>query len=216
MAGAPPPTVPNRRPFDPNTVPPEILQQLSAGQPVPGPNGEVYHPDGTMEDGAPIGAPPGMGPPPADPMMAGMPPPAVGGQGDGDGLQITEDPMEARNPLAGPMFRNFRQTANAGFPGTPGGIGGGPAGGDPLLSGIPAPAVDARPTVMHDPGYSIQGASDRGASMSRVGPDLGGDAQPGRDISYGRRVYTRRQMPQGRMPNSGPFRRPAPDNSPNH
>lgn len=34
--------------------------------------------------------------------------------------------MEAADPLAGQLFKRFRQTANAPFPGTPGGVGGGP------------------------------------------------------------------------------------------
>lgn len=206
MAGAPPPRIPR--------LTPEQEAQLAAGQPVVFEDGSQINPDGSS---IPAGDSPndfsgqGTGYGDVPPVMAGAPSPAVGGAGDGDGLMIAEDPSEMRNPLAGPLHRNYRQTANAGFPGAEGGIGGPPVGGNPLMAEAPPPAVEAPINLVVPGGAAIRAGNpqasrvDNGASMRRVGPSTGGEAEPGRTVNYGRRVMTRRPLRTTEQPNNGIF-----------
>jgi hypothetical protein len=76
-------------------------------------------------------------------------------------------PAEPRNPLAGPMFRRYRQTANAPMPGTPGGLGGPPLeDGNPMDEAFPNPFETPEPvrSVTVPGGASVTGGSPQAAS----------------------------------------------------
>lgn len=195
-----------RRPFDPSLMPPDVQQQLAAGQPVTLEDGSVLYPDGTstgpgdspddfaMPDqgfdygpggyGQALGLPQSLAGPAGPPATA---PPDLGIGGD-PGMGRISPFHDAMGNIA-PQFERFFATANAPFPGTPGGVGGAPLPSGPLDS--ITPAKNPLDTAQEPKGPSLS------LPASPQPPDfLGGDAtkpdqprpMPGR---IGRRMTAR-------------------------
>ncbi len=201
LAGAPSPTLAKKK-IDITQLPPEMQAQLASGKPITHEDGSVIYPDGTASGAgdSPDDYAPGFaaGPAAGNAILAGEPAPVV------DAAPVAAEPA---NPLAGPMFRPYRQRANAAFPGTPGGVGGGPvAPPNPLVADAPAPALDAAPSVQIQINPNPNSAAN-GATMRHVGPSQGGEDQPGRTINFGRRQMTTRRVPTRQQPNNGIFQR---------
>jgi hypothetical protein len=146
MPPAPAPTL-ARKPFDLRQLPPDMQARIAAEGQVTLEDGSAIYADGTstgagdspndfagggFAGGQPAG---GMayGPAP-DPLLAGAPAPSLG-----------------VDPLAGPQFDRYFNTANAGFPGTPGGVGGGPVDNNPMGEPMLDPFADAPQTEVSQP-----------------------------------------------------------------
>lgn len=206
--GTAPPSL-SRKPFDLTRLPPEMQQAIMAQGQITFEDGSVVYADGTAT---------GAGDSPDDygfaDMGDGEMPQSFDTQGYGGAL---DDPGPM-NPLAGPMFKRFRQTTNAPMPGTPGGIGGGPMmdegmmpgmGSNPLAEPLPdpfAPAETAR-AVQVPGGAGIQG--DQVMSAPPTSPNYSQSDDPLKTGgSYGGRFGKRapQAKPSGR-PMSSQFRR---------
>lgn len=144
-----------RRPFDLSQLPPEMQQQImSAGQM-------------TLEDGSTIyadGSATGAGDSPDDFAVYGTPN-AGTMQGAGFGYSgpsapgaMPEDVQS--NPLGGPMFKRYRQTAKAGMPGQE------PANDNPMDDPLPNPFETPAParSVTVPGGASVTNGSPQAAS----------------------------------------------------
>lgn len=167
-----PGTMPTRQPFDITQLPPEHQAQLAAGYPVTFEDGSVVYPDGTftgagdspndfaVPDSTTMGGDQGggMAAPATAPATA---PPDMGTGGGG------------QNPFGGPVFDPYNQVAGGAFPGTPGGIGGGPTPDafGVMGTGQSAPAV--RPDL-----YVQGGASIVGGLPHTADPGMGGTLTP--------------------------------------
>jgi hypothetical protein len=158
-AAAPPATMPRKRkPFNILALPPEMQAQLAGGQPIQFEDGSTVYPDGTAE---------GAGDSPDDftsSPAASMP----GGMGD---MPMGEPPLPppgddfGTGPKAafrGPQFDSHFARRDAEFPGTPGGVGGGPLE-DEDLNPMEDPLPD--PFEVPEPGRTIGGNPDLGAKM---------------------------------------------------
>lgn len=143
MPPAPAPTL-ARKPYDLAKLPPEIQARIAAEGQYTAEDGSTVYADGTYtgagdsgNDFAGGGYAPmsGMGyQSQPDPLMAGAPDPGLG-----------------VDPFAGPQFDRYFTTANAGFPGTPGGVGGGPVSNNPMGEAMLDPFADAPPTEVSEP-----------------------------------------------------------------
>jgi hypothetical protein len=150
MPPAPPPTL-TRKPFDLKQLPPEMQARIAAEGQVTLEDGSAIFADGTSSGagdspndfaGGGYGGGPatGMGyQPQPDPLMAGAPDPSLG-----------IDPALVEDPFASPQFDRYFNTANAGFPGTPGGVGG-PVDNNPMGEPMLDPFADAPQTEVSQP-----------------------------------------------------------------
>lgn len=187
-----PPPAPTlaRKPFDLSKLSPEDMARLQNEGSLTFEDGSAIYPDGTYSG---AGDSPndfagglGMGGAPQAAGMAGSPAPALGVNG-GEGL--------VADPFAGPQFDRYFNTANAPFPGTPGGVGGGPAAPpnpmlEPLDPFATAPeAVAAQPFLL-GAGPTVTPPADAVAARRQMG-----GAQPAtpKTPAYGGR-YGRRQV----------------------
>lgn len=200
VMGFPPTTPPALRrqgPLDLSQLPPEIQQQLAAGQPVTGEDGSIIYPDGTFtgagdspddfEAGAFDFGPGGFN---ASPHITGGPPTAPPPGGMGGEMGMAPPPT---SPFDGPQFDRYLATANAPFPGTPGGLGGPPPETSNPMGDPVGDAADAEPNVrlsVEGPTVGTFGANGPGeAGAARV------PALPGR---IGRRMSQRQARPGSR------------------
>jgi hypothetical protein len=203
MPGTMPPNL-KRKPFDLSTLPPEMQQAIMS-------NGQI-----TLEDGSAIyadGTATGAGDSPDD-FGFGMPNAGAmnvsyGGYGGGEGMApgtMPEAPMaeEPRNPLGGPMFQRYRQTAKAPMPGTPGGLGGAPAEeGNPMEEAFPNPFETPEParSVSVPGGASVIGGSPQAATTPGGSYTQADDPLKKKSPTYGGRFGRRqasRTMPSRR------------------
>jgi hypothetical protein len=203
MPGTMPPKL-KRKPIDLSILPPEMQQAIMQ-------NGQI-----TLEDGSAIyadGTATGAGDSPDD-FGFGMPNAGAmnvsyGGYGGGEQAApgtMPEAPMaeEPRNPLAGPMFQRYRQTAKAPMPGTPGGLGGAPAEeGNPMEEPFPNPFETPEParSVSVPGGASVIGGSPQAASTPGGGYTQADDPMKKKTPTYGGRFGRRqatRSMPSRR------------------
>lgn len=198
-----------RQPFDLTKLPPEMQQRIAAEGSITFEDGSAVYADGTATgagdsagdyamDGAMSGFDMGSGGWTSAPQFSGPPTAAP--------ESMTDEPG---NPLGGPLFRRYRQTANAPFPGTPGGVGGGPVddgmmGGNPMGDALPNPfetAEVAESPTAHVPALPPSASPPEGA-LSRDEPKPGG--YQGR---VGRRMQSRQQTRPGSRPMGGRRRR---------
>lgn len=182
---APPAPTIARKPFDLSKLPPEMQQRIQAEGSLTAEDGSTIYADGTFtgagdsanDFGSMAGA------------MGGAPVPALGAEAG-----LVADAGASTSPLAGPQFERYFTTANAAFPGTPGGVGGGPAKApNPMLEPTDpfatAPEVEAQqPFLLSAP--TTKPPADAIAARRQMG-----GAQPATPTTgtYGGR-YGRRQV----------------------
>lgn len=158
-----------RQPFDMASMPPEIQQRLMAGETVPFDDGVVLYPDGTYDPGQTPGYVGGE----LGALGQGF---DYGAGGFNDSAMLNGPEALAApstNPLDDPMFKRFRQTTNAGFPGSPGGIGGRAEGTDAInpMGDPVGDAADAEPSRLLTVEGPRVGAFDAGEqSDARTAP----------------------------------------------
>jgi hypothetical protein len=205
MPPAPAPTL-ARKPFDLSMLPPEIQARIAAEGQYTAEDGSTIYADGTYT---------GAGDSPGD---YGMQDPMVGGGyaqnpnfmgAPAPTLGAPEDPALApADPFMGPQFDRYFTTANAGFPGTPGGVGGGPLNNNPRMEPMLDPFADAPATEVSEPvmigaGPTVTPPADAVAARRQIG-GVGEVSTPGAGYGgrMGRRMMTRqsgsRPMPGGR------------------
>lgn len=158
------PSTKKRTPFDLSALPPEMQQQLVNGQSVSLDDGSVLYPDGTMDSGVLTGGY-DMGP------GGWNKPPELGGVGSFPGTADTTP----GDPLAGPLFRRYRQTVAAGMPGQA-----------PADTGLAQPALDVLPPPF---GQQPPPSVNLTVESPRVG-DFGAGTQQRRP-QYGGRIGRR-------------------------
>lgn len=189
-----PPPAPTlaRKPFDLSKLSPEDMARLQNEGSLTFEDGSAIYPDGTYS---------GAGDSPNDfagggfaPQSAGL---AMGGLG---GPPPAPDPAlggaaPATDPFASPQFDRYFSTANAPFPGTPGGVGGGPAAPpnpmlEPLDPFATAPEAEAAQPFLLGAGPTVTPPADAVAARRQMG-----GAQPAtpKTPAYGGR-YGRRQV----------------------
>lgn len=185
---APPAPTIARKPFDLSKLPPEMQQRIQAEGSLTAEDGSTIYADGTFtgagdspDDFGGYGLAGGTG--------GGAPVPALGDAGIAGGAAATP-----AGPFAGPQFDRYFTTANAAFPGTPGGVGGGPVKApNPMLEPTDpfatAPEVEAQqPFLLSAP--TTKPPADAIAARRQMG-----GAQPATPTTgtYGGR-YGRRQV----------------------
>ncbi len=198
-----PATAPRKRkPFNILALPPEMQAQLAAGQPLQFEDGSTVYPDGTAEGagdspGDFVG-PPGASIPTGMNGMGAMP----GGMGDAPmGEAPLPPPPEefgtGKNVFKGPQFDSHFSRRDASFPGTPGGVGGGPLE-DEDLNPMEDPLPD--PFEVPEPGRSISANPGIGDQMKDAADkNMGGSTKRKRPID---------RMRSGRSSSTGPATRP--------
>ncbi len=210
MPPAPAPTL-ARKPYDLSQLPPEIQQRIAAEGQYTAEDGSTVYADGTYT---------GAGDSPGD---FGMADPTMGGGFAGGGFaanpgfmgapapSVAADPALVADPLASPQFDRYFNTANAAFPGTPGGVGGGPVNNNPMGEPMLDPFAGAPSTEVSEPfllgaGPTVTPPADAVAARRQMGgvgdvgtQSAGTGSYGGR---FGRRTAARqtgsRPMPGGR------------------
>lgn len=180
----PAPTV-ARKPYDLSKLSPEDMARLQQEGSLTFEDGSAIYPDGTYtgagdspDDFSDGGVAGGGG-------TAGPPAPSLGAPAGGGPV--------ADGPLAGPQFDRYFTTANAGFPGTPGGVGGGAAPNpmlEPLDPFATAPKAEASQPFLLGSGPTVTPPADAVAARRQMG-----GAQPAtpKTPQYGGK-YGRRQV----------------------
>ncbi len=129
-----------RRPVNIANLPPQVQAAMANGQPFTAEDGSVVYPDGTAT---------GAGDSPDDFISpyAAAPPQMTNFNPGAQPLPAAAPagPAPKVSPFADPMYDRYFTVANAGMPGQPGALGGGPlpTNGMPALG---APAADVAPT----------------------------------------------------------------------
>lgn len=180
---APPPPTIARKPFDLSKLSQQDMARLQAEGSLTFEDGSAIYPDGTYSG---AGDSPndftGGGFAPQSPSLAGPPDPALGAA-----------PGMVADPFAGAQFDRYFTTANAPFPGTPGGVGGG-APPNPMLEPTDpfatAPEVEAAQPFLLGAGPTVTPPADAVAARRQMG-----GAQPAtpKTPQYGGK-YGRRQV----------------------